>query len=123
MTSVSSNKSITSDATLADVRHSLLNPERHVATVLGTMSPCRKEWGNAHVRIGITGEGKVPYHKIVYVDEGGVEKLYAAFDGKNKNEDYITHEKTWSTKSMSFEEVQALLGDIRGFVSVGKPQG
>lgn len=106
---------ISPDATLADVRHTLLEPERHVATVLGTMSPCRKEHGNAHVRIGITGEGKVPYHKVAYLDESGNEQLYAAFDGKNKNEEYIVHEKTWSTKSMSFAEVQSLLGDIRGF--------
>lgn len=106
---------LASDATLADVRHTLLDAERHIAVVLGTMSPCRKEHGNAHVRIGITGEGKVPYHKVTYLDAAGGEHLFASFDGRNENEDYKVHEDTWSTKSMTFEEVQALLGDIRGY--------
>lgn len=103
------------DATLADVRGSLSNAESHVATVLGTMSPCRKEHGNAHVRIGITGEGKEPYHKVVYFDGSGNECLYGAFIGKNAITDYSIHEKTWSEKSMTFSEVQNLIGEIRGY--------
>lgn len=111
---------IPSDSTLEDVRGTLIDAERHVATVLGTMSPCKKQHGNAHVRIGVTGEGKVPYHKVVFFDGEGKEQLYAAFDGRNKNELYTVHEKTWSTRSMSFAEVQFLLGDIRGFKTANR---
>lgn len=106
---------IAPDATLEEVEPTLLNAEKHVAAVLGTMLPCRREHGNAHVRIGITGEGKVPYHKVVYLDEAGDEQLFASFDGRNKSENYRVHENTWSSRSMSFVEVQAQLGRIRGF--------
>lgn len=104
---------IAADSTLADVKDALLKPERHVATVLRTMYPCRKEHGNAHVRIGITGEGKVPYHKVVYFGSDGREHLFGSYDGHNKDEGHQIHERTWSTKTMSFDEVQSLLGDIR----------
>lgn len=118
---MAANDTIAGDSTLEDVRDLLLDPERHIATVLGTMTPCRREHGNAHVRIGITGMGKVPYHKVVYVDGEGVEHLYAVYDGRNRSKDYMIHTNTWSTVSMSFAEVQSLLGKIRGFVQPGQP--
>ena len=110
---------IASDATLADIRDRLAKPEDHVATVLLTMQPCRKAHGNAYVRIGITGTGKAPYHKVVYLDTDGAEQLFGSLYGRNMDADYQVHENTWSTKMMSFAEVQTLLGEIRGI----KPNG
>jgi hypothetical protein len=37
------------------------------------MWSCKKQFGNASVRIGITGEGKAPHYKIEYQrDSGGI---------------------------------------------------
>jgi hypothetical protein len=102
------------DATLEDVRSTLTKPEDHVAMVLSTMQPCRRKHGNAQVRIGVTGTGKVPYHKVVYLDDDGAEQLFASFDGHNPDHKNKVHEHTWSTRAMSFAEVQGLLGRIRG---------
>lgn len=110
---------IASDATLADIRDRLTKPEDHVATVLLTMQPCRKAHGNAYVRIGITGTGKVPYHKVVFLDADGAEQLFGSFDGRNMDAGNKVHEDTWSTRTMSFAEVQALLGEIRGIKPTG----
>lgn len=108
-------KKIAADATLEDVLPTLLKPEDHVATVLATMQPCRRQHGNAHVRIGITGTGKVPYHKVVYIDDDGTEQLFGSFDGHNPDAGHKVHDSTWSSRSMSFVEVQALIGRIRGY--------
>jgi hypothetical protein len=108
-------ESIASDSTLADLNCTLTDPERHVANVLHTMAECRREHGNAHVRIGITGEGKAPFHKVLYRAPDGQEHLFGSYFGRNKDEKYQVHEHTWSTNSMSFEEVQHLLGEIRGY--------
>jgi hypothetical protein len=106
---------IAPDATLEDVLPTLVKPEDHVATVLATMQPCRKQHGNAHVRIGITGTGKVPYHKVVYTDQDGVEQHYGSFNGLHPDVGLKVHESTWSSRSMSFSEVQSLIGEIRGY--------
>ena len=103
------------DSTLVDIEATLLDAEKLVATVLLTMGPCRKEHGNASVRIGITGEGKAPFHKVSYVDEAGKETLYGSFFGKKKDEVYEVHERTWSTVAMTYDEVRSQLGRIRGF--------
>jgi hypothetical protein len=106
---------LSKDATLEDVLPTLLKPENHVRVVLKTMQACRRDHGNAHVRIGITGEGKVPYHKVTYFDAPNSEQLFGAYDGQHEARNVTIHESTWSCKSSSFEEVQALLGRIRGY--------
>ena len=106
---------IAADSTLEDVQATLLDPEKHVANVLWTMGACRREHGNAYVRIGITGEGKAPYHKVVYLDAEGREQLFGSYFGRKKDDTYQVHEATWSTRSSSYDEVSQLLGRIRGF--------
>lgn len=103
------------EATIESIADKLDNPEKFARTVLGTMHPCRKQHGNAYVRIGITGEGKAPYHKVVYDDEDGSERLYGSFAGKVMDEKYLVHEDTWSSARMSYEDVQALIGSISGY--------
>jgi hypothetical protein len=107
---------IAPDSTLEDVESTLLDAEKLVANVLWTMGACRKENGNALVRIGITGEGKAPFHKVTFLSDDGVEQLYGSYFGRNKDETYQVHERTWSSRAMTYEEVQTQLGRIRGFV-------
>lgn len=107
---------IAQDSTLEDVEPTLLDAEKLVSNVLWTMGACRKENGNALVRIGITGEGKAPYHKVTFLSDDGVEQLYGSYFGRKKDEAYQVHARTWSTRAMTYEEVQLQLGRIRGFV-------
>ena len=111
------SQSLRPDATLRDVRHSLLEPEKLLRDILSTMNDCRREKGNCLVRIGITGEGKAPYHKVAYLDGHGQEQLYGSYFGRNRDEKYQVHTDTWSTKTMTYEEVQQVLADVTGFRS------
>lgn len=109
--------SIPADATIDSISDLLENPEKFARTVLGTMHPCLKEHGNAFVRIGITGEGKSPYHKVIYDDGDGHEHLYGSFAGKVMDQTYKVHEQTWSTVRSSYADVQDLIGTITGYNS------
>lgn len=112
---------IAADSTLDDVEGSLLDAEKHVANILFTMGECRKVYDNAYVPIGITGEGKAPYHKVVYRDADGAEHLFGSYLGRNRDETYQVHQSTWSTRASSYEEVRNLLGRIRGFQPKTRP--
>jgi hypothetical protein len=103
-----------SDATLRTVLPTLTNPEGHVRQILENMSACNKKHGNAHVRIGVTGTGKVPYHQVSYLDQSGQYAVYASFDGKNPFQE-SSDPRGWSSERMSRAEVMKLLGEIRGF--------
>jgi hypothetical protein len=107
--------SLKKDAIIADVLPTLVNPEVYVCAVLGNLSRCRKTHGNAYVKIGITGQGKFPSHKVLYTDAAGKEATYGAFDHNRPFTDVNIQERTWSTVSMTFVEVQQLLGEIRGY--------
>ncbi len=102
------------DATIADLVTTLQEPEEYVRVVLGNMHACKQKHKDAIVRIGITGQGRMPFHKITYV-ENGSEKLFGAFDGRNAFTDVQIHTDTWSSKSMTYLEVQNLLGSLRGW--------
>jgi len=66
------------------------------------------------VRIGITGTGQEPSHKVVYHDPNGEEVTVEAFGGRVPFETPLqTH--AWSAVAMTFADVQKLLGEIRGF--------
>jgi hypothetical protein len=118
---------VANDATIVDIVTSLKNPAGYVRGVLANMADYRKEQGTAVVRIGTTGQGVVPHYRIQrehstvgelvgFDDEAG---YFMAFHGSN-------HERLewgsaqlrgehWSTRALTFEEVQALLGKLRGF--------
>ena len=118
---------ISGDATLADV---IQTPEDYLCAVLRHLHRCRKEnGGNLVLRIGITGRGIVPHYRI---DEHSRWKLFdneendnfaavAAFNGRNHEplvtegeEPELLHDHNWSTRAMTFDEVKALLGSLRG---------
>ena len=103
------------DAIIRDVLGTLLHPDEYVRIVPGHLSACRKAHGNARVQIGITGKGMIPSHKIQYIEESGKEQLFGAFDQDRRFTDVDIQKSTWSQTAMTFDEVQALLGEMRGF--------
>ena len=103
------------DATITDVLDTLHDREGYVRTVLGHMAACRSRHGNAIVRIGITGKGREPSHKVMYIGADGNELLFDAFGGTVSFGDSRVHEDTWSTSATTFEEVKLLIGKLRGF--------
>jgi ribulose bisphosphate carboxylase small subunit len=108
-------KDIRKDATIREVLPTLLRKEEYLRVVIGHMSECKKQHQNAFVRIGVTGQGKVPSHKIVYDNPDGKETFFKAWGEETLFTDVKIHESTWSTARMSWEEVRDLLGEIRGF--------
>ena len=102
------------DSTIRDVRPILAAPDEYIRVVLGHLMACFRQHGNAYVRIGITGLGTHPSHKIVYTDPKGDEMLFKAYAERTPfTENIQTH--TWSSARMSVEEVKTLLGEVRGF--------
>ena len=92
------------DVTIRDVRPTLTNPENYVVTVLSHLMECRRLHDNGQVRIGITGQGRVPSHKVMYRDTNGKEVLCKAYAEDNPFTEII-QEHTWSTASMNIEEI------------------
>ena len=110
---------ISPDSTLEELLSSLATPEEQVRSVLATMGPCRKAHGNAHVRIGVTGEGKAPYHKVFYRTGEGTEELFGTYYGERRDDSFQAGRSAWSTRSSSYEEIQTLIGSIRGYAKGG----
>lgn len=117
------------DATIRDVKHSLLQPERYVRLVLSNIIAAEKEYGPVVVRIGITGTGQLPHYRIdrrskleIFDSELVAYVALQAFNGRNHHplatvpegeEGDILRDEHWSTAAMTREEVMTLLGEIR----------
>lgn len=117
------------NATIADVRHKLAQPERYVRLVLSNIMAAEKEYGPVVVRIGVTGTGQFPHYRI---DRREVRQILdselmayvalQAFNGRNHlplamvpegEEGDILRDEHWSTGDMTREQVMTLLGEIR----------
>jgi hypothetical protein len=103
------------DATIADVIPTLQNPEEYLRVVLDNMFRCKQERDSPLVRIGITGTGQVPYHRVSFTGANGDEELFGAFDGRHPFKEGNTLERSWSSATLTIEEVQELLGQQRGW--------
>ena len=106
---------ISPNSILRELVGSLSNPEEHVRKVISTMSPCDKDYGNAHVRIGVTGRGKTPYHKVFYLAADGREEPYGTVYGERRDDSFEAGRGAWSARSSSYEDILTLIGEIRGF--------
>jgi hypothetical protein len=109
-------KALKPDVTIRDVVSTLADKEEYTRVVLEHLMACQSKHGkgNAHVRIGITGTGQFPSHKVIYDDPEGVETLFDAYAERTRfTENIQVH--TWSTERMSVDEVRSLLGERRGF--------
>jgi hypothetical protein len=112
--------------TLSDILDTLKEPSEYVRGVLGNLMTCKKEHGSACVRIGTTGGGISPHYRIepdgaFSRDDWLEEKFWQAYNGRNhKKLDWgfaELRDQHWSPSSMSFDEVQSLLGKLRKFPS------
>jgi hypothetical protein len=109
------------NATITDALPTLANKEEYVRAILGNLMDCKRKHGNANVRIGIAGTTKVPSHKVSYLDPDGGEVVFGAYAGKAPSKDDVqVRDDTRSTASMSFPEVQSLLGELRNFKIAAK---
>src|SRR5437016_7113742 len=76
------DQTIPDDATIADIAGSLNSPIEYVRKVSEQMWDCKREQGNASVRIGTMGEGRAPNYLIEYAtDKRQKLAVYGAYHG------------------------------------------
>jgi hypothetical protein len=98
--------------------------EEFVRQIVGNMAKCQRLHGATRVRIGVTGAGAAPYHRVSYFDaDTGVETPYGAFVGATpfKNLTKVNETDNWSTSFSTLPEIQALLGELRNFKPIHPP--
>ena len=104
------------DATITDALPGIIGKEEYVRQIVGNLMECKRAHGNASVRIGITGDGTAPYNRISYFNAAEKEIAFGAFVGASPFKNSMrVNDDSWSTASMTFAEVQALLGELRQF--------
>jgi hypothetical protein len=97
-------------STVATVWNHLANARSYVAGIRQKMLTCAKQHGNSHVSIGVRGSGQKPCYRIFYKTPAGTEAIYGSYwDNHDPLEigDAVTN--NWSTASMDFEQLDALL--------------
>lgn len=104
------------DATLRDAKSGLADPEHFISQAFGVMHRIAKDHGDVRLRLGVTGTGQFPNYRIEDANSG---EAVAALNGAN-HEPWPEGEKfdgvgTWSESTMSKQEVEELLGEIRNF--------
>ena len=111
-------------STVADVVRSLANPVEYVRQIIWNFVEGQYDRDAAVVRIGIADIGVPPNYNIEYQETidlvGNPTPMRAAhiYHGRShkKIEAYVnqdTRDEHWSTRSMSFAEISALLADLR----------
>ena len=113
-------------STICDIIEKLDDPEEYLRSVLENMLACRKKHGTAFVRIGTTGRGIAPHYQVApeftwdsFAKEELLAAQFVAFHGRSHKQFNWGIEELqlehWSDGTMSFDEVQNLLGSLRGF--------
>jgi hypothetical protein len=69
------------DATIASLLDRLNSPNNYIQNVFKHMWDCKKKFGDASVRIGISGEGKAPHYRIEYTNDRGTA-IYGVYRGQ-----------------------------------------
>ncbi|MDT0507602.1 hypothetical protein [Novosphingobium sp. MMS21-SN21R] len=105
------------DSTLLDLSGKIDDLEDFVRQVFGVMRLASKEHGAALImRLGITGAGRAPNYRLEMVETG---QAVMAIDGANHRPwpdgSRFDAPANWSSSTMTLEQVQQLLGDIRGW--------
>lgn len=102
---------IPSDSTIATVWPKLARPHEYVHGVWHKADLCKQKYGNAYVRIGVTGSGIKPCYRIFFRKTDGVtEEIYGSYWDNHQpleNGKAISH--NWSTEAMSLEELEAFM--------------
>lgn len=118
------------DATLRSIVGNLKNPEEFVRAVFANMRGGRDEYG---MRVALDSNPAAPDYCVeMYFEEqnsaGKWEivgcQFLVAFAGRNHKEVPLESEsesvRPWSSESMPWESVQALLGELRGVTMPSK---
>lgn len=113
------------DAKIEDVVPTLSNPIEYLRGIVGSFVEHGFDRGKSIVRIGVTGRGIVPNYSIETPCEQQLGPLHSSvserkvFNGSSHNEilDDSPYGDGWSSRSSTFDEVQDLLGKVRGFKS------
>lgn len=122
---------LSGDETIRDIIGSLAKPENYVRGVLSNMAEFRRRDIEPIVRIGTTGQGIYPHYCLEPADRHDADpndqlkaldqycETLTAFNGRNhKPMEWSFMEirgEHWSNGFMSFDEVQSLLGELRGY--------
>ncbi len=114
------SEAIPRDATIREVLSTLKSPDAYVAGVFGKVNECRRAHGNAAVRIGVTGKGLMPYYRVIFDAEQGEpdinDRIFGAYFDNHTPLEWTTAESSnalWSSRFMTYDEVRALLAEIR----------
>jgi hypothetical protein len=128
------------DVTVEQVLQTLLHPERYLVGMLGNMMLAKREYGDACVRIGITGAGKAPHYRVEpgesYMDatlatitdddkkDDDLARYFVAYLGQGHKrlpwgKEQLLGSDNWSTSRTTISEVQVILGRLRGFIPGG----
>jgi hypothetical protein len=111
------------DATIADILPDLADSEAYLRQVLITMRMCQKHYGDAWVRIGVTGRSPRPSYRIDRPDETAPgdeafeagRALFGAYGGRSHDRftQVNTAETRWSTRALGMAEMLALHDGLR----------
>jgi hypothetical protein len=73
---------IAADATIEDIVARLNAATEYVRRLSEHMWECRREFGMASVRIGVTGAGRAPNYRIEYIkDDDQLPSIFGVYNG------------------------------------------
>jgi len=102
--------SILPNSTIATVWPRLTHERKYVAGAWHKAMLCHKQYGNAFVKIGITGSGQKPCYRVFYRIPEGAEEIYGSYcDMHDPLDNERAINTNWSEAAMSFDEVHALM--------------
>ncbi len=116
------------DATIADITHLLADAEEYVRRVMGNMVSGPYDRDRAVVKIGVSGGGTAPNYRIEYPADDQPDMVVLGhtfivqpadtYSGRSHKElshldDLYRRDEHWSTRTMSFADLQNLIGSLR----------
>jgi hypothetical protein len=123
---MASKDKIANDATLADLTGPAAKREEYVRRVLGNLYAVKSNREQVVMRIGVAGRGIAPHYKLeAPVDilfnghvVGATREAFRIFHGTNHKEMTAfdvqdVRDEHWSSKVMTFVEVEQLFGNLR----------
>lgn len=116
---------IAANSTILTVRDSLDEAIPYLRAVLEKLWECKRENGDAQVRIGIRNGSGSPNYRIETImdEETGQARVIAGFSGKTHRPlsyDKIQKFDDWSIETVSLAKVSAHIGELRNFRRKGK---
>lgn len=103
---------------ICEILDTLADPEDYIRGILGSFIEHKFDKATSVVRIGVSGEGifpnysiETPYDPTYIGPRGGSVQSRCFFSGRDHQ--WMSISEAWSSGSMTFSEVQALLGRLR----------